>query len=525
MGGSGQGAPGRYGSGAGAGAGAPGAGGGMGMGMGAGSGAGQRGAVQGRDELSGRPGGTQGGGQGTQPGRQGQQPRDPQRQDTGMPGGYGGQGGAYGDQNSQGGAYGAQGGFGDPGPGSYGDGFGDTAGRSPQGTPAGNGAPPRSDVWQQSGQDPLGGQPSGRQQQPPQSAGWGSDQGGAADGPRGHEEPADSTGRFAQPASADLQGPGSTGEFPRPDLGGQSGYGDPASTAALPRADYDAPQDDSRALPPGGGSGSGEGRTPLYETLETNWYPHGGQQGSGQGGQGQPGAAPQGRTAPQGQERPGGDNRFPTHDQTVPTPVVPQQPSQGRTPPSLPARASGPAPQGRPAGLGRPGRGQFGPGQNQGQGQGQNQPGQAQNRGQGQYGQPGQGLAPNGQSSNGLSGNGRAGGGQPAPSRGSDAASTTGSWRTTPNDELVRQAERARKPAAGGVTGSGLPRRVPRANLVPGTAQDSQTQAGPQVSRAPDDVRGRLTNLRRGIQQGRQAGSGNTGSFNVGPTHQQEREF
>ena len=81
----------------------------------------------------------------------------------------------------------------------------------------------------------------------------------------------------------------------------------------------------------------------------------------------------------------------------------------------------------------------------------------------------------------------------------------TSSWRTSPNDELVRQAERVKKPAAGGITTSGLPRRVPRANLVPGTAQEQSNQTGPQVSRAPDDVRGRLTNLRRGIQQGRQA--------------------
>ncbi len=66
---------------------------------------------------------------------------------------------------------------------------------------------------------------------------------------------------------------------------------------------------------------------------------------------------------------------------------------------------------------------------------------------------------------------------------------------------------------------------MPCANLVPGTAQDTPQETGPQVSRAPDDVRGRLTNLRRGIQQGRQAGSGNTGSFNVGSTHPQEREF
>ncbi|MFI9465821.1 sensor histidine kinase [Streptomyces xiamenensis] len=93
------------------------------------------------------------------------------------------------------------------------------------------------------------------------------------------------------------------------------------------------------------------------------------------------------------------------------------------------------------------------------------------------------------------------------------AAATPGaspSWRPSPNDELGRQAGQLRQPSAGGVTTSGLPRRVPRANLVAGAAQQSQQQAaptGPQVSRAPDAVRGRLTNLRRGIQQGRQANS------------------
>lgn len=39
-----------------------------------------------------------------------------------------------------------------------------------------------------------------------------------------------------------------------------------------------------------------------------------------------------------------------------------------------------------------------------------------------------------------------------------------------------------------------------------GTAETSPL-TGPQVSRAPEEVRGRLTNLRRGIQQGRRAGS------------------
>jgi signal transduction histidine kinase len=107
---------------------------------------------------------------------------------------------------------------------------------------------------------------------------------------------------------------------------------------------------------------------------------------------------------------------------------------------------------------------------------------------------------------------------------------SAGDWRASPNDELVRRAEQVRKPAAGGLTTSGLPRRVPRANLVAGTAAQSQPrQPGPQVSRAPTDVRGRLTNLRRGIQQGRQAGtsSGNNsrGTHNqgYGPTYRQER--
>ncbi|OEV05507.1 nitrate- and nitrite sensing domain-containing protein [Streptomyces oceani] len=101
-----------------------------------------------------------------------------------------------------------------------------------------------------------------------------------------------------------------------------------------------------------------------------------------------------------------------------------------------------------------------------------------------------------------------------------DTSGETANWGASPNDESWRQAEQVRQPAAGGVTTSGLPRRVPRANLVAGTAQQQDSpQTGPQVSRAPDDVRGRLTNFRRGIRQGRQA----TDSHGAGPTYQQER--
>jgi signal transduction histidine kinase len=97
----------------------------------------------------------------------------------------------------------------------------------------------------------------------------------------------------------------------------------------------------------------------------------------------------------------------------------------------------------------------------------------------------------------------------------------TPNWRTSPNDALRQRAEQIREPSAGGVTPSGLPRRVPRANLVAGGAAPQQApQGGPQISRAPDDVRGRLTNLRRGIQQGREAGS-NTDGRGFGTNHQE----
>ncbi|NKY16275.1 sensor histidine kinase [Streptomyces somaliensis] len=100
--------------------------------------------------------------------------------------------------------------------------------------------------------------------------------------------------------------------------------------------------------------------------------------------------------------------------------------------------------------------------------------------------------------------------------------------RRSANDELWQRAGRLREPKAGGVTASGLPRRVPKANLIEGTAEQTP-RGGPQVSRAPEDVRGRLSNLRRGVQQGRSAGAELNGSATYdrhsgpGSTYNQER--
>ncbi|MCD7444150.1 nitrate- and nitrite sensing domain-containing protein [Streptomyces lincolnensis] len=212
-----------------------------------------------------------------------------------------------------------------------------------------------------------------------------------------------STGQHALPGRNQGETSSITGQFDRPQVNGNQGADFGAPRPPMPPRPQQRPaRQEPEALPP---AGPGDGRTPLYDTLETNWF-HGGPQ-----------------------EQQSGNGSAPAAPQQSPAPAAPQRPA-------------------------------------------------------------------------------------------------TGSWRSSPNDDLVRQAERVRQPAAGGVTTSGLPRRVPRANLVPGTAQQQQHQAGPQVSRAPDDVRGRLTNLRRGIAQGRQAGTGpgtgQTGSF-PSPTHQQER--
>ncbi|MFH8975389.1 nitrate- and nitrite sensing domain-containing protein [Streptomyces sp. NPDC017890] len=116
---------------------------------------------------------------------------------------------------------------------------------------------------------------------------------------------------------------------------------------------------------------------------------------------------------------------------------------------------------------------------------------------------------------------------QEAPAAAAPGAGGEDNWRSA-NDDRWQQASALRKPRAGGVTSSGLPRRVPKANLVEGAAETTP-QGGPQVSRAPEDVRGRLSNLRRGVERGRSAGSETNGqdtrNEHRGPdsTYNQER--
>jgi signal transduction histidine kinase len=83
-----------------------------------------------------------------------------------------------------------------------------------------------------------------------------------------------------------------------------------------------------------------------------------------------------------------------------------------------------------------------------------------------------------------------------------DAA--TESWRTAA-DFGWRAAAAASQPTSGGATESGLPKRVPQAQLVPGSV-DPPTGAGAQQRRSPEEIRGLLSAYHRGVQRGRESG-------------------
>jgi len=75
------------------------------------------------------------------------------------------------------------------------------------------------------------------------------------------------------------------------------------------------------------------------------------------------------------------------------------------------------------------------------------------------------------------------------------------SWRTVADDGWIA-AQAALEPQDGGTTETGLPRRVPMAQLVPGGVDN--TTAGSE-RRTPEAVRGLLSAYHRGVQRGRRA--------------------
>jgi signal transduction histidine kinase len=87
-------------------------------------------------------------------------------------------------------------------------------------------------------------------------------------------------------------------------------------------------------------------------------------------------------------------------------------------------------------------------------------------------------------------------------------AASQGTW-TSPADEGWRAAQVVASPAAGETTQAGLPRRVPRANLVPGSVgsggQGSQDAVAEAPARSADTARSRMSSFQRGVREGRAA--------------------
>ena len=82
-----------------------------------------------------------------------------------------------------------------------------------------------------------------------------------------------------------------------------------------------------------------------------------------------------------------------------------------------------------------------------------------------------------------------------------EATPSPSSWQT-PADEGWRAAAAAARPATHGITRAGLPKRIPQAQLVPGSVSTSNPVPPPR--RSPESARGLLSSYQRGVQRGRQ---------------------
>jgi hypothetical protein len=85
------------------------------------------------------------------------------------------------------------------------------------------------------------------------------------------------------------------------------------------------------------------------------------------------------------------------------------------------------------------------------------------------------------------------------------------SW-SSPADEGYRAARVASTPASDETTTAGLPKRTPRANLVPGSvgggSGSEDTDSAPPA-RSPDTIRSRMASFQRGVRDARASASQN----------------
>jgi len=97
------------------------------------------------------------------------------------------------------------------------------------------------------------------------------------------------------------------------------------------------------------------------------------------------------------------------------------------------------------------------------------------------------------------------------------ADTASNGWATSAADAGWRAAEVVHTPSSGGVTAAGLPKRVPQANLVPGTA--APAAGGDHAStptRSAAATRDRFASFQRGVRRGRAAAAGDGGADGTG---------
>ena len=96
-------------------------------------------------------------------------------------------------------------------------------------------------------------------------------------------------------------------------------------------------------------------------------------------------------------------------------------------------------------------------------------------------------------------------------------------------DEGWRAASGAVTEREDELTPAGLPKRRPRARLVPGSAGSSVLAPPAGSTRSAESIRGRLASYQQGVRQGResrmrgaQQHNGGTGPANAGGNHDEE---
>jgi signal transduction histidine kinase len=85
------------------------------------------------------------------------------------------------------------------------------------------------------------------------------------------------------------------------------------------------------------------------------------------------------------------------------------------------------------------------------------------------------------------------------------AATAAGQAWNSPADEGYRAARIVASPEAGETTTAGLPKRVPRANLVPGSVGGGEETEGAPPVRSADTIRNRMSSFQRGVREARAA--------------------